>query len=305
MHRRRLLGALGAGIAGLAGCSGSNPEPAARSPAPTATPTATPIGSPAPTTTGPATRPRPEAPEPADVDDAPGRLLSIEAPARVQIGDSVRYRFTLENADEEPATFEPTVSARSGSADWSVRDRWEPVDVAPGERHTFVSAPLTSAFLATVELRIDGSGERFDVDFEERRLTFDESYLDPLDREVSVGEIGTRGVYEYADGEYDRIVEAGDGLQWVFVTVGVVNRVSESVGSPEPSEFSLVSGERTYRPVELRSEDGYERRRLPEGSGASGVIGFKAPSSDSRTDFDVRWDASFAGGEVGVLWNED
>ena len=64
----------------------------------------------------------------------------------------------------------------------------------------------------------------------------------------------------------------------------MVNRVNVSIESPKATGFSLAFGERTYRPVELRVDDAYEPRRLPEGSGASGVIGFKAPADVSRTD---------------------
>lgn len=313
MDRRSLLGLLASGLAATAGC-GTRPIPGetptstpASSPDPTGTPRSpatTTTAAPTPTATeSPTERPPPSptgSPTPAP---APVEVVSITAPTTAEIGAPVPYSFTVSNRGSGTATVEPTVSTRSAGSDWTVRDRWDPVTLAPGGRHTFQGTPIGSGYLGTVELRIDGFDRTVAVEFVERRLAVGETVRDPLDRIVGVYGIGTRTAYTYTTSSGNRrTVEAGEGLQWVLVTVGVENRAVSSVEAPGIGGFTLRAGDTTYRSVGISGDSGYEQRRLPRRDTERGWIGFRTPRSVAREDAVVRWVETFADGEVGVVW---
>lgn len=315
MERRTLLGWLAAGVGGLAGCadaeisvvttatSASPTTPTATTPtvSPTATvppqpPSETPTASPT-ETASPTDAPSPT-PVPAAIS-----LLSVEAPVRAQLGESVLYRFTVENSGRDTEVFEPTVSVRSGAEDWTVRDRWEPVRLAPGARHTFESVPISRDYLETVEFRVDGLEEAFTIEFVDRQLPFDAVHRDPLDRQLSVVGINARRSYSYRTGGGEtRTIEAGEGLQWVIVIVTVENRSTDPIVTPPRGSFSLLTDREAYQPVRIRDDNQYESVRLPRRETYRGWIGFKTPDGIPRTAFQVRWREAFDGGVIGVVW---
>lgn len=305
MRRRTLLCVLGSGVAGIAGCSGSpSSEPAATSTAQSPGAAAGPANTAEPTTGGESGAQEPE-PSPETPTAGGLRLLSIEPPEPVQIGEEVDYRFTVENPGEEPSTIEPTVSSRSGGSGWSIHERWDPVELPPGGRHTFGSSPFTSEYLSTVELRIDGFGPTFSAEFTERRLPFSEEFRDPLDREVSIEDLSVHSVYEYESGGYRRVVELGGSSQFVFVTVDVVNRTDESVEAPERVAFSLLADGQSYHPIRMPGGGDYEPEEIPWGARTGGRVAYKTPAGLSRGDFRVAWYDSFEGDDVGVIWTPD
>jgi len=303
-----MLCVLGTGVAGIAGCSGSpDPEPAAQPTSQPSETTAEPKADSDSSTAGDDSGAQaledespPEAAAGGDV-----RLLSIEPPERAQIDGEVDYRFTVENPGDEPAVVEPTTSARWNGADWTAHERWDPVELPPDGRHTFESSPFTSQYLSTVELRIDGFGPTFSTEFTEKRLPFSAEYSDPLDREVTVDDSSIQSSYEYESGGYRRVVELGSDEQFVFVTVDVVNRTDEPVPAPARTEFSLIDDEESYYPIRMPGDGDYEPAQIPWGARTGGRIAYKTPSRPTRDDFRVGWYASFAEGDVGVIWTPD
>ena len=304
-----MLCALGAGVAGIAGCSGSPaPEPAADStPQPSGTTAEAAAASGASTPEGEPDAQTPEEQESSPETPAGGqvRLYSMEAPGSAQIGEEVDYRFTVENAGDEPAVFEPTASARWEGSEWTAHERWDPVELPPGGRHTFESAPITSEYLSTVELRIDGFGPTVSAEFTEKRLPFSKEYRDPLDREVTIEDLGIHSTYEYESGGYRRVVEPDAGEQYVFVTVDVVNRTEEPADAPPRTEFSLLDRERSYYPHRMPGDGDYEPEEIPWGARTGGRVAYTTQSTLSRDEFRVGWYASFAEGDVGVIWTPD
>lgn len=310
MDRRSILGTLAFGIAGLAGCANETPEPTA---SPTATPTSTPIqATPTPTAVASPTETPPTTEAPTPTEPPPPtpvpevfRLVSIDAPVRAEIEESVTYRFTVQNTSQETQVIEPTVSTRLNGDAWTVRDRWEPIRIAPGERQTFESIPITSDVLRTVEFRIDGFEDTFWIEFTDKQLPFSSLYRDPLDRDVSVVGLITRQTYSYRTGAGERrIVEAGEGFHWVFVTVTVENKSTRPVATPNRGTFAVLAGGNAYRPVDIRGdEDEYESVRLPRRERYRGRLGFKTPDTFSREQYQVQWRDSFEAGDIGVIWN--
>ena len=305
MKRRAALGAIGSGIAVLAGCSGS-PD-AAPDGAATVEPSTTTNESPTTTERSTATATsepeRREAEPVAESDDAQDvRLLSIAAPDRVQLGESVRYRFTVENAGEASRTVEPTVESRTGASAWSVHERWEPVELAPGNRHTFESPRFTREYLETVEFRIDGFAPTFSIEFAERELPFERGYRDPAGREVRVNDVTIKSSYEYTSDGLRRLAEVEDGYQFVFVDVEVVNQTDEPIGAPPADEFSLLEGETAHQSVPMAGDAGYEAGELPWGSRTDGLVAYETRASLVVDDVRVGWRTSFDGGDVGVIW---
>lgn len=325
MRRRTVLGALGAGLGlpGLAGCT--EREPPSTGVSPTATAPRTPTGDAATPTTGmggqptstpgrsptPTERPTPTAterptPEPARSPSptaAPFELVSIDAPAGAEIGESIRYRFTVENTGDDARAFETTISTRTEATDWTVLTTWTPGRLAPGERRTFESEPFAREYLSAVTIRIDAFDETFSIAFDDRRLAFSEAYLDPRRREIAVGGFAIRRSYTYTnDRGEERRAEAPEGRQWVFASVSVRNRSQQPVESPGPGSFSLLAGDETYGRVGVRADNRYESTRLPRGERTGGVVAFETPDTFGRADYRIRWHESFENGEVGVVW---
>ena len=305
MRRRTVLGALGSGIAVLAGCSGDpKADPAGASVPETAVPGTEPAGDTEPSPTSTETdRPAERTPEEENADQL--RLLSVEAPPRVQLGEPARYRFTVENAAEAPRTVEPTVDARWRSSGWTGQDSWGPVEVPAGGRHTFESSTFTNEYLETVELRISGFDAVFPVEFVEKQLPLSEGCRDPLDREVAVEDITFKSSYTYTEDDTYRVVELDGDLQFVFVDVVVVNRTDGSLRAPPRGSFTLMESDETHHSIPMEGDAGYEARELSWGSRASGRVAFKTPGSLSRDDLRIRWRESFDGGDVGVIWTPD
>lgn len=298
MNRRALLAALGAGLAGIAGCSGSpDPEPTMTdASATTATPSAE-------RTRTPPTEPAPPGPaEAATPSSNPLRLLSIDAPSVVEITRPVGYQFTVQNPDDAPHRFEPSASAREGPGEWSVLDRWESVELTPGEVRTFNSATFTSEYLTTERVRIDGLDATFSVEFVERGLPFRESHVDPLGRDVTVERIDLRDNFQYVDGGYERIAEAGEGRTWAMLSVKAINRGPETAEAPRYGGFSIRNGDERYWPLATGHDDTYQPVTLPEDGVASGVVVFNVPDGVSRDRLAPVWSETFEGGEVRVVW---
>ena len=304
MRRRTMLGALGSGIAVLAGCSGGpEAEPAGAATETTGPGTELAGGAePSPASTE-ADRPAERTPEEGNADRL--RLLSVEAPPRVQLGEPARYRFTVENPAEAPQTVEPTVNARRGSSGWTGQDGWEPVEVPAGGRHTFESSTFTNEFLETVELRISQFDAVFPVEFVEKQLPLSEGYRDPLGREVAVEDVSVQSSYTYTRDDEYRVVELDGDLTFVFLDVEVVNRTDGSLQAPPRGSFTLMGGDETHYSIPMEGDAGYEARELSWGSRASGRVAFKTPGSLSSDDFRIRWRESFDGGDVGVIWTPD
>lgn len=299
MKRRTVLAGVGVGLAGLAGCAQSQePEPA-----PTEAPATTSGGTTARTETPTPAQADSGAEDPPAVDASPLRLLSVAAPTRVEIATNVGYQFTVENPAREPHVYEPATSVRDGTAGWSTLDRWEPVELAAGEVRTFKSSSVTSEYLTTKVVRVDGIGATFGIEFVERRVPFGGTYTDPVDREVVVDGVNVRDSFEYTSDGYERMAEAGGDHQWAMLDVRVMNRVNESIEAPPYDGFSLVHGEETYQPLPTEHDDAYTPVELPRNGGASGVILFKVPEHLASRDVGASWYASFDGGDVGAVWS--
>lgn len=306
MDRRTLLGAVGAGLAGVAGCTGSSSEP---DPTATEAPGRTTDGpDPASTTTRTEAAEQPPGDDPDDADrdvageETPVRLLSVDPQERAVIGEAVGYTFTVENPTRDPQPIEPMIRVRADGSAWSTRDRLDPVELAAGERRQFEPPGYSSDYLRTVELRVDPFGVSFGTVFTELPREFGQDYTDPLGRRLTVESLDIVGAYEYSVDDTRYVLDAGDDRQWVLVTLAVVNETDDALDAPPLSTFTLTDGDADYRAIPMRGETGYEGGELPWGASTDGRVAFKTPERLTERDLHVEWHAALEGGEVGVRW---
>lgn len=309
MRRRTLLGAVGAGLAGLGGCAGILDDAPAGTPS---TPRNSRTASPGPETSAglegtpvgtsePARSPR----ERTTATPDPGRLRlrAVDAPERVPLGEPARYRFTLENAADEPRVVEPETQTRTGPTAWSRHQRWNAVELPAGARHTFESVAFTRDYLGPVEVRVAGFDPAIEIEFVEPTLRYTQGYDDPLGREVRVDDLAIRSTYTYERDGVRRVVELEAGRQFVFLTVEVVNRTDGPLRTPPREAFRLLEGRRVHFPIETEGDAWYGSTELPWGARTEARIAFETAGSIGADDLRAAWRESFDGGDVGVVWS--
>lgn len=299
MRRRTLLAAIGSGMAGVTGCSATSSD----SGTPEPTSATSDVGTDTPSTVTETTT---SIDSGASSDDGtPLRLLSFDAPDRIELNESARYQFTVENPGEEPRSVQPTVLARPGASGWTSFDSWETVELAPNSQQRFESPEFSFQYLMTVELRVEGFQPTAAIDVTEQQLSFGQGFQDPIGREVRINDLTIKSSYEYTSDGLRRIVELGSGNQFVFLSVEVINRTEDSLQAPPRNEFTLLQGSTTYHSVPLPGSAGYVSEELPWGSRLRGPIAFKTPADLSHDEFRTAWYASFDEGDTGTIWSPE
>lgn len=298
MNRRSLLGVLASGIISIAGCNttplGGDEPTASTTETQTPTRTATSPKTETQTATGSSV------PTSTPTSSAGIELLEVTHQENRQIGQSTRYGLTIRNADQKSRSFETTVEYKTERTEWEAHARYGPVELDPGETHTFQSPTISSDYLTAFTFRLPDFDRKFSITFGPQQLEFETEYIDPKGVSMTVTGLGTRLSYTTDNGNR---IEAGDGQQWVFTTIIVRNTDPRPRTTPTPDQFSLVTDTEEFQRVSINSDEQFEAQRLPRNERERGWIVFKTPDTYAIDDLRVRWRGTYENGDIAVDWS--
>jgi len=290
MQRRKYLTVAGVSL-GLAGCTGSESSGAEQaSPTNSETPTQTPSPTESPTATS----------EPASFE-----LVSFSIPEKAEIGESIKFEFTVQNTGEVAGEFETTISyTTSESDDWSTGSEAWTETIDAGEEFTFVSEEFTSHYMRSFTYRVDAFDEEATVQWVSKTLSYGDSYTNPEGVELTVLGERTEKSYTWTSSGYEYTETAADGMTWLFVTVRAENTSGEIAYAPSSYDWVVVAGNSQYEQTSnYRSEsEQYEGGDIQPGVVREGEILYQVPNDYMQKDSAVVWSESYYDGDVAAYW---
>ncbi len=265
MNRRTLLSLSGAGLASLAGCGSTAPEPTELTATDEPTPT-----------------PEPEF-----------ELTSFETPDEAEIGEEFSFSFTVRNISGRSAEFSTELEVRLAGDEWSSAGEWSE-EMDPNSEQTFESRALTANYLGEYDVRLTYFDEVATTVFVPARVQFGYSHEFYNGAVASVLEI----VEEDEIGAY----QTGSGEKFMRAFIQAENTAENIITLPSPASFALLADNSQYE--RQGSYDGaYPGGEVQPGVVRSGYVTFVVPDDVSRSDIQIVWSRQFAAGDVAVYWS--
>jgi len=267
MNRRTLLSLSGAGLAALAGCGSSAPEPREQTATNEPTPTAEPEF----------------------------ELTSFETPAEAEIGEEFSFTFTVRNVSGRRAEFSTALEVRLAGGEWSSSSEWSSM-IDPGSEETFESRPLTANYLGEYDVRLTFFDEVATTVFVPARAHFGYAHEFYNGAVASVVEV----VEEDEIGEYQ--TESGEKFMRAFVQAE--NTAENIITLPSPASFALLADNSQFE-RQGSFQDPYPGGDVQPGVVRSGYVTFVVPDNVSRSDVQIVWSRQFAEGDVAFYWSAE
>jgi hypothetical protein len=180
--------------------------------------------------------------------------------------------------------------------------------IEPGKTATW-STEYAYPYAGNANFRIPNAQRAFFVDVSPRTFSLGGTYVSPVDTALTVADVTPTDAYSYdPPNGAARRVPAGDGRQWVFVTVVAGNRLESSQRVLRRSDVSLMvtspdaDGVTEVEPAGIPKEGGrYESSEVDAGGTKRGWIAYEI--SSEATIQSVRWQGTDGTGRWDARWS--